>query len=564
LSCFPREKNGDIIPEVPDLKSLFQTVLGWEKEDLVQVPVEGALPPDLGTLEVVLPEYHETLRPTHVVREVEPKEGQCPWILLMQWWPKGTDLDEQKAANDRGWVASPQAKFERLLRETAVPVGLIATPSHLRLVYAPRGETSGYLTFSVSEMAQVAGRPIFSAMHMLLCAERLFSLPEQQRLPAILSESRKYQNTVSTQLAEQVLAALYELVRGFQAANDQRRGELLREVLDADPNQVYGGLLAVLMRLVFTVFAEDRGLLPLDPIYTNNYSVTGLFQRLRADAGRYPDTMDQRYGAWAQLLTLFRLIYKGGRRGGLHIPARHGYLFDPDRYPFLEGRRKGNSPSKSEERELPHISDGVVFRVLSQLLLLDGERLSYRTLDVEEIGSVYQTVMGFGVEVASGQFIALTGKRKHKGEVAAPVSINLETLLATKSGERIKWLEEQTDQKFEGIIVEALKTASSIEDLLAALDRKIARHATPSPVAKGGLLLQPTDERRRSGSHYTPRSFTRPIVEKTLEPILRRLGDHPKPEHLLALKICDIAVGSRPSELAPPTRSGRSGGSPHR
>ena len=104
-------------------------------------------------------------------------------------------------------------------------------------------------------MAQVAGRPIFAALHMLLCEERLFSLGEKQRLPAILADSRKYQNVVSTQLAEQVLAALYELVRGFQAADDQSKGELLGEVLAENPNHVYQGLLTVLMRLVFVLYA---------------------------------------------------------------------------------------------------------------------------------------------------------------------------------------------------------------------------------------------------------------------------------------------------------------------
>ena len=93
------------------------------------------------------------------------------------------------------------------------------------------------------------------------------------------------------------MAALYELLRGFQAADDQRQGELLREVLAKDPNHVYAGLLTVLMRLVFILYAEDRGLLSTDAVYVNYYSVTGLFERLRADAGRFPDTMDQRYGA---------------------------------------------------------------------------------------------------------------------------------------------------------------------------------------------------------------------------------------------------------------------------
>src|SRR5437773_1994594 len=187
--------------------------------------------------------------------------------MLVQELAVNTDFDEPMTASDHGWQATPHAKFERLLRETSVRIGVLLNGTHLRLVYAPRGETSGYMTFSVSEMAQVAGRPIFAGLHLLLSAERLFSLPEKQRLPAVLAESRKYQNTVSTQLAEQVLGALYELLRGFQAANDHRHGELLRNILEEDPDHVYGGLLTVLMRLVFTLFAEDRALLPRDPIY---------------------------------------------------------------------------------------------------------------------------------------------------------------------------------------------------------------------------------------------------------------------------------------------------------
>ena len=80
--------------------------------------------------------------------------------------------------------------------------------THLRLVYAPSGESSGHATFSVSDMSEVPGRPIFAALHMLLEQRRLFTGREKNRLPWILAESRRYQNTVSTKLAQQVLAAL--------------------------------------------------------------------------------------------------------------------------------------------------------------------------------------------------------------------------------------------------------------------------------------------------------------------------------------------------------------------
>jgi len=538
LSCLPKDKTDEFIPELRDFAQFTRTVLNWRESDLEAVPPGDAR---FSAVEVTLPEYHETLRPTHSVREQEPKDPKHPWMMLIQVLPTATDLDTVATADSRNWQATPQAKFERLLRETRVPLGLLVNGRQIRMVYAPRGETSGYLTFGVAEMAQVAGRSIFAALHMLLCEERLFSLGEKQRLPAILADSRKYQNVVSTQLAEQVLASLYELVRGFQAADDQAKGTLLHDVLAEDPNHVYGGLLTVLMRLVFTLYAEDRGLISTDSVYANFYSVTGLFERLRADDGRYPDTMNQRYGAWAQLLTLFRLIYEGGSHGGLKIPPRHGYLFDPDRYNFLEGR-----PWKTPRVRLdgpvrvPHVSDGVVFRVLNNLLILDGERLSYRTLDVEQIGSVYEVTMGFALGVAKGPTIAI----KPKKPLGAPVPINLEELLVVPGADRAKWLKSNTDQEVTGEAAAALKVASTIPELLAAIERRIARTATPSPIPKGAMVPIPSDERRRSGSNYTPRSLTQPIVDTTLRPILQRLGERPTPKQILDIKVCDPAKGS--------------------
>ena len=398
-------------------------MLGWSEGDLYGAPGTSALPENL---EVPLPDYNETLRPTYALREFEPAGNAREWILLVKVLPMGTDFDAVEDVDARHWQASPQAKFERLLRQTQIPIGLLFNGRQIRLVYAPEKELSGYATFKLAEMVKVAGRPIFAAFHMLLSFERLYSVGERERLPAILENSRKYQNVVSTQLASQVLEALYELLRGFQAADDQAQGKLLHDVLAKDPDHVYRGLLTTLLRMVFVLYAEDRGLLSTDPVFANYYSITGLYERLRIDDGRYPDTMDQRYGAWAQLLTLFRLIYRGGSHAALKIPAREGYLFDPDRYLFLEGRLAAN-----DEVSIPRVPDGVLFRVLSKLMLLDGERISYRTLAVEQIGSVYEAIMGFELQVASGPSIAIKPAKKH----GAPTTINLEALLANSAGQ---------------------------------------------------------------------------------------------------------------------------------
>src|SRR5262249_27207177 len=160
LECVREIKraDGQTVPAIGDFPAFAQQVFGWKAEDLVGGP-GAAVQPE--TLEVTLPDYNETLRPTYALKEFEPKPGACPWIMLIQELPPATPLDDVAEDDKRHWQATPQARFERLLRETQVPAGLLVNATELRLVYAPRGESSGHMTFPVAHMAQVAGRPIF-------------------------------------------------------------------------------------------------------------------------------------------------------------------------------------------------------------------------------------------------------------------------------------------------------------------------------------------------------------------------------------------------------------------
>ncbi len=254
--------------------------------------------------------------------------------------------------------------------------------------------------------------------------------------------------------------------------------------------------------------------------------------------------MNQRYGAWAQLLVLFRLFHDGAEADGLQLPRRLGVLFDPDRFPFLEGRRAGGSRQGHERVEPPLVPDGTVYRALDKLLVLDGERISYRALDVEQIGSVYETMMGFRIETATGRSVAIKAQKKQ----GAPTTVDLEALLGEAGGERAKWLRDRTDRALTDRVRKPVAAAASVADLHAALQPVIDTAATPDLVPAGAMVLQPSQARRRSGSHYTPRELTEPIVRTALEPILARLrgpgGEPPTPETILDLKVCDPAMGS--------------------
>ena len=445
----------------------------------------------------------------------------------------GADFD-QPPSDGAGWNANRHARFERLLRETGVPTGLLCTDERIRLIHAPRGESSGHITFEFTQMALPAGRPILAAFEMLLAAETLFGGDPEARLPALLARSRDAQAEVSTRLSRQVLAALHELLRGFVAA-DARGAGVVAELARRDPDHLYGGLITTLMRLVFVLYAEDRGLMPEHPVYQQHYSLGGLFARLRSDAAAWPDTMDQRFGAWAGLLALFRLIHGGGGHGGLSFVARRGSLFDPDRFPFLEGRGPDGDPA------VPMVPDATLWNVLRSLMVLDGERLSYRTLDVEQIGSVYEAVMGFRIERTTGRSIAVASPKR----TGAAVVVDLDRLLALAGGKRAKALQGRTDRKLTPRATAALRAAATVEDVVAALDRAVDRDATPDIVPLGGCpFFSPRTS--AGGPGATTRRAPSPSRSSPKPCVLHSnaWGRVPGRGDILDLKVLDPATGS--------------------
>jgi hypothetical protein len=511
-----------------------------------------ALPEDLS---LYVPEGHQTLRPTLALRRLGaapaepgngPSEAETPasragagYVMLVLDLPDGLPLDKPETVTG-SWDYPPAAKLDRLLRHVRVPIGLLTNRREVRLLYAPHGETSGSLTFRIADMAAVGGRPLLDAFVMLLSVQRFFAVAREHQLPALLADSRRRQANVTNELAEQVFLALEILLRGFEGAAERDGSRLLDEAARREDDHLYGGLLTVLLRLVVLLYAEDKGLLPVEhPLYQEHLSVFGLFEQLQRDAGLYPDSMARRFGAWDRLLALFRAVYRGVRHGDLHLPPRRGDLFDPDAYPFLEGWSSGGSAPFDEERraavKVPSIDDGTVFEVLRKLVFLQGQRLSYCSLDVEQIGSVYERLMGYHVERVADPAACVRPDR---------VWLTAERVLEQPAARRAKWLQEETGlpKAQAEKLAAAVQAAASPEEVLAALETvrvKNTQRARP-----GQLVIQPGEERRRTSSHYTPKSLTGPIVRRTLEPLLASMGPEPPSELILSLRICDPAMGS--------------------
>ena len=544
--CLPAEveRGEDKHFVLADPWRFFESVLNWPTSHVAGAP--GAPPVD-AALTRTAPEHETLLAPDMALLWRDEPERDVPAQALVLLHPT-LDPDERNQFAGE-WEASPHQRLERLLRETGVGVGLLVARNCLRLVYAPRGVTAGWLTWPLAALGRVEGRPMLAGLKLCLGRSAFFTGAAETRLRALLKASREAQNEVSAALSGQVLGALHELMRGLHRAAPER----IEALAEREPHHLYEGLLTCLMRLVFLLYAEDRDLLPsssdpqLRALWESGYSVKALYARLLADEALNPDTMDARRGGWGQLLAVFRLVHDGHPDW---VARRGGKLFDPDVFPFLEGReegarrvRHGDGTSPLRDGFVLPVSDGTVLRILHGLMTVETakvrERLSYRSLDVESIGSVYETVMGFTACRARETMIALKDEKK------LPAFVGLDSLLAQKPAERQKWLKEQS-VSLSAKQIKGVKEASTVAVLLEAFGGAIDERASPdrATIGSGTPYLQPTAERRRSGSHYTPRSLTEPIVRHALEPAFERIGAAASPEAVLALKVLDPACGS--------------------
>ncbi len=327
-------------------------------------------------------------------------------------------------------------------------------------------------------------------------------------------------------LRAQTGTAMKLLATALDQANKASHRRLLASYIPNHLDEVYAGLVSVVVRMMFVLFAETHGLLPMESdTYRNDYSLTALL----SPRGRR--TAESRPITWTRLLKLFRLLFDDTPNNhGLRVPSLRNRIFDPNAYPFLEGRAQGSacSDKRLTSELIPH---EVLRHILSLLTNVDGERIEYASLDVEELGASYEGLIGLELVLAKGCSV-----------VVAPhdVLINLEALLATSGSERVGFVSACSGLVLGGKRAQRLRDATTIEHLRDALGRQ-ASSADGTMLQAGDLVIQAGDHRRHSGSHYTARTLTRVMVERCLAPLLAKTQS---PEDILSLRICDPAMGA--------------------
>jgi hypothetical protein len=521
------------------------------------------------TLVAPLAEHGVLLRPDFVVTEPGTETAR----LLVNFWAPGTDFGGHVAGE--GWAASPIDRMATLCRRVGVQLGLVTDGDRFTLVWAPHSGPVGRATWVASVFAEAAERTLLDSFTSVLGAKRFFSVGPEDRIEALLAESALAQSDVTSQLGLQVRRAVELLVAAFSRANAEKGGRLLSGL---DPHAVYEAACIVMMRLVFLLSAEERRLLPLgDELYDRSYAVSTLRQSLRevADAIGNDETLEHSFTAWPRLLATFRAVHGGLSHDQLRLPAYGGRLFDPDRYPFLEGRAAGESWHDKAATPIP-VDDRTMLGLLTAVQVLqmreggvvEARRLSFRSLDVEQIGHVYEGLLDHGAQRVDEVTLGLVGKPGEEAEVTL-TEVQHQAGLGTDA--LVAYLVEQT-KRSDKQVRDAL--AKPIDDTQARLLRVACDNDAavfeavkpygwllrddvrelPMVLLPGYVHVTEVSHRRDTGTEYTTKELADEVVRYALEPLVYSPGpaEGAPPEDwklkssaaILDLRVCDPAVGS--------------------
>jgi len=505
-------------------------------------------------LQANLPEHSLMLSPDLAV--VDEQRANKPLLLIQNY---AQDIDLDATLKQDGWAATPADRMVALCRSLGCRLGLVTNGERWMLVDAPIGAVTTFASWYARIWSQ---EPITLQAFVHLLGIRRFFVDESEQLPALFDRSLKFQDEVTDALGEQVRRAVEVLIQTLDKADQDRDRELLHDVKEPE---LYEAALTVMMRMVFLLSAEERGLLLMgDERYEANYALSTLRMQLRKES---EEILERRWDAWSRLLAIFRAVFCGIEHENLRLPALGGSLFDPDRFPFLEGRAKGSSWRTDTTKPLP-IDNRTVLLLLEAIQQFQGRTLSYRALDVEQIGYVYEGLLERTVKRTAEVTLELDGTKNAKApwvKLADLESARLDgaqrlaELLQERSGSSASRVRNDLAKPVDDTLADRLLAACHGDTSLRNRIKPFAHLVRTDPwgyplvYPAGAFIVTTGSDRRETGTHYTPKSLTEAIVTETLTPIAYvgpALGT-PREQwllkssaELLDLKICDPAMGS--------------------
>jgi len=374
---------------------------------------------------------------------------------------------------------SPHALVQEYLNRTEHLWGIVTNGYQFRILRnSARLSRPTYLEFDLEQMLESEQFSEFQLFYRLAHRSRWplnLESASECWLEKYYNQSIEEGGRVREHLRDGVEAALLIFGNGFlnHPANQDLVHKLKENKLLA--SSFYRQLLKVIYRYLFLMVSEERRLVGPDPendrfykIYTHNYSISRFREKVEHPINPY----DSYWDLWEGVKRNFLFYCYKSEGEKLGIAPLNGDLFGPEAMPDLENASLYNNDFLKGFANISLFKDGRVTR-----------RINYAYLDVEELGSVYESLLDFY------------------------------PFIKTENG----------NLKFE---------------------------------------LNLGSERKSTGSYYTRSELVQELIKSALDPVIEERikaanSQADKIKALLALKVCDISVGSGHFLLAAARRIGK-------
>jgi len=370
---------------------------------------------------------------------------------------------------------SPHDTLQRYLNQTkAVLWGIVTNGKNLRILRDFHHETrKAYVDIDLETIFDGRNYSDFRMLWRLIHPSRFIPDEDNKCLLELLFEQSKEAGVaIGENLQKNICLAIEALGNGFLAGTP----ELIDKLVDNTENsrKFYQQIMRVIYRMLFLLYAEQRNLMPVHTsLYAQEYSMSSLREQVEVNQ----DYDAEQYDLWEGLKATFIMVYKGVPELG--IPSFNGQLFNPDTIPWL---RKSQCRNDKLLEAVRYIS---LFEKQGVL-----HRISYIELDVDEIGSIYESLLEYIPRVLSKQ----------------------------------EEIEESKKNK--------------------------SRSKSRTIPAKTFFLDPRGTSRKTTGTYYTHPGLVNALIESALKPVLedklKQAGQKKEEQEkaLLALKVCDPACGS--------------------
>lgn len=373
-------------------------------------------------------------------------------IIESKRWGRALDRAEGRKGDDKDTPSTQLLRYLRRIDDLTtgdLRWGLLTNGSKWRLYFSgARSTIDDYLELDLARIMRLDGDLLDTGIsdeerdHWLGVFVAMFSRTAFERAskkaPSFHDTARRdaalYEERVSASLSDKVFRELYPALGKALAASAPA---------DTDLDQVREATLILLYRLLFVLYAEDRGLLPVKDTRFDDYAL----RNTRLEVGRRKDAGDVFSSVaktiWGKFADLAEMIDKGDPSVGL--PPYNGGLFNAEQTPLLKTIRLGDDVMAEAIDILSFEQRG-------------GERryINYRDLSVQQLGSIYERLLEFELTRDENGAVDIRPNifaRKNSGSYYTPDDLVLLIL----------------DETLEPLITDAM---TAFETALAGLDAK--------------------------------------------------------------------------------------------